>query len=72
MKSTIFNIKQVKGVEILSKNDQKTILGQLQQQSCNLALCGCDCAGGITGPACCHFFIACLQGYFCYEEPQTS
>jgi hypothetical protein len=72
MKANIFNISHLKGVEVLSKKEQKNILGQIQQQSCNLSLCNCDCAGNITGPACCVYFIACLQVYLCYDEPATS
>lgn len=60
MKSNILNIK---GVEVLSKQSQKEVLGQAK--GCNLSLCGCDCAGNVTGPSCCNFYIGCPQVYTC-------
>lgn len=63
MKSDILNIK---GVEILSKQSQKEVLGRIGGGgSCNLSLCGCDCTGSVTGPLCCYAHINCLHVITC-------
>ena len=46
MKSRLLNIS---GVQELSKESQKSIVGQAGKH--DLSLCGCDCAGSVTGPA---------------------
>lgn len=62
MKRLILNIE---GVKPISKEAQKTILGGAGGGGCNLSKCGCDCAGNVTGPICCVYYIACPQIYTC-------
>jgi hypothetical protein len=52
------------GVEILSREQQKMIVGQAK---IDLSKCGCDCAGSVTGPSYCAGQIACTQGYTCQD-----
>ena len=59
MKTSILNIT---GVEVLSNESLKMIKGQ---GTPNLSLCGCDCAGSVTGPKYCANYIACPQIYTC-------
>jgi hypothetical protein len=61
MKNKILSLS---GVEILSREQQKTIMGQAK---IDLSKCGCDCAGGVTGPYYCNLYIACPQVYTCQE-----
>ena len=62
MKNNFLNIT---GAEILSKAQQKTIIGQA---SIDLSKCGCSCSGSVTGPAYCITQIACLQVYTCKDQ----
>ena len=52
------------GIEILSREQQKMIVGQ---SKFDLSKCGCDCAGSVTGPFYCAGQIACLQVYTCQD-----
>jgi hypothetical protein len=63
MKTNILNIA---GVEVLSKENLKTIKGQ-GFAAVDLSLCGCSCSGSVTGPKYCVYYIACLQVYTCQE-----
>lgn len=58
MKNNLLNIK---GIQVLSKENQKEITGKAS----GWGSCGCDCAGNVTGPAYCHKIMACLQVYTC-------
>ena len=62
MKKQILNVA---GSAILSKKAQKEITGG--GGTPDLSLCGCDCAGGVTGPFYCFKYIACPQVYTCTE-----
>lgn len=64
MKSKFLNIK---GAEILTKENQKTILGGISGNY-DLSKCGCSCSGSVTGPFYCIRFIACPQVYTCNQE----
>ena len=64
MKSKFLNIK---GVEVLSKENQKNILGGVSGPY-DLSKCGCSCSGSVTGQFYCVQFIACPQVYTCKEE----
>lgn len=64
MKNKFLNIA---GVEVLSKNQQKEIIGQAGGGNVDLSKCGCDCAGAVTGPVYCHMYIACPQVYTCKD-----
>ena len=62
-------LSSIKGAQILSKDSQRKIVGQIG--SCkllDLSLCGCDCAGRVTGPFYCNGCIACLQVYTCGDD----
>jgi hypothetical protein len=50
----------IKGVSVLSRAEQQSVGGGY-----DLSLCGCDCAGNVTGPKYCPWFIACPQVYTC-------
>lgn len=63
MKTNILNIA---GVEVLSKENLKTIKGQ-GFTAVDLSLCGCSCSGSVTGPKYCVYYIACPQVYTCQE-----
>lgn len=63
MKTNILNIA---GVEVLSKENLKTIKGQGFKEV-DLSLCGCSCSGSVTGPKYCVYYIACPQVYTCQE-----
>jgi hypothetical protein len=52
------------GVEVLSKESQKLIIGQA---GIDIRKCGCSCSGAVTGPAYCASLIACTQGYNCTD-----
>jgi len=64
MKTTILNIS---GVEVLSKEAQKNIIGQGKGGNPDLSLCGCSCSGAVTGPSYCVQYIACPQVYTCND-----
>lgn len=64
MKSKLLNIQ---GAELLSRDAQKTIVGSGKGNP-DLSLCGCDCAGSVTGPWYCSNYIACPQVYTCQDE----
>lgn len=63
MKSKLLNIQ---GLEILSKANQKSILGGASGNY-DLSKCGCSCSGSVTGPFYCHKLIACPQVYTCND-----
>lgn len=56
---------KISNVEVLSRVNLKTIQGSAVV---DLSLCGCDCAGAVTGPAYCSIYFACLQVYTCQDE----
>jgi hypothetical protein len=56
------NLLHIKGVSTLSREEQKSVAGGF-----DLSLCGCDCAGNVTGPLYCFGQIYCLQVYTCNE-----
>ena len=56
---------KVKGIQVLSKKDQNSIIGGIGGSKPDLSKCGCDCAGNVTGPKYCGLFIACPQIYTC-------
>ena len=62
MKTSLLNLP---GVEVLSRESQKTILGQAGKP--DLSLCGCSCSGAVTGPYYCIQYIACPQVYTCND-----
>ncbi|MPT34739.1 hypothetical protein [Flavobacterium sp. WV_118_3] len=65
MKTNLLNIS---GVQVLSKENQRQILGQvLVEEPHDLSKCGCSCSGSVTGPAYCSLYIGCLQVYNCGE-----
>ena len=59
------NLLKIKGVSALSRADQKSVSGGFGNP--DLSLCGCDCAGRVTGPIYCNWYIACPQVYTCEE-----
>jgi hypothetical protein len=59
------NVLNIKGATVLSRNEQKSLNGGI---GVDLTLCGCDCAGSVTGPSYCEFFFGCLQVYTCGDE----
>ena len=61
MKSQILNVV---GSQVLSKKSQQEIKGGISGKP-DLSLCGCDCAGNVTGPFYCSFYIGCTQQYDC-------
>ncbi|QHI35280.1 hypothetical protein IMCC3317_06260 [Kordia antarctica] len=63
MKNNILNIK---GATAISKEGQSQINGGAS--GCNSSKCGCDCAGRVTGPACCQLIWGCLQVYTCGSD----
>ena len=60
MKSKILNVV---GSQILSKKAQKEVKGGAG--GFDISLCGCDCAGNVTGPKYCPLLIGCPQVYTC-------
>ena len=64
MKANLLNIA---GVQVLSKENQKAIVGQGGIKNHDLTLCGCSCSGAVTGPFYCDLYIACPQVYTCQE-----
>ena len=57
----------ITGATVLSSKQQKNIEAGAGGLGGNvdLSLCGCDCAGRVTGPFYCSFYIACPQVYTC-------
>ncbi|UUC44443.1 hypothetical protein [Flavobacterium cerinum] len=62
MKTNILNIA---GVQVLSKESQRAVVGQAGGKNPDLSLCGCSCSGAVTGPFYCSDYIACPQVYTC-------
>jgi len=62
MKTNLLNIT---GVQVLSKDHQKAVVGQAGGKNHDLSLCGCSCSGSVTGPFYCIQYIACPQVYTC-------
>lgn len=59
-------ILNVAGSAILSKKAQQNVKGGKGGISKpDLSKCGCDCAGSVTGPKYCGFYMACPQVYTC-------
>lgn len=58
------NVLKISSLKVLSPTEQKNIIGTADN---NPALCGCDCAGNVTGPIYCRKLIACLQVYTCND-----
>lgn len=63
MKSNFLNLK---GISILSKQQQKLFIGG-SFDLVESIICGCDCAGNVTGPTMCSSVINCPQVYTCDE-----
>jgi len=59
------NLLKIKGVSALSRSEQQSVEGGFGTP--DLSLCGCDCAGNVTGPKYCPFYIGCPQVYTCEE-----
>ncbi|GEM_PF-214980 len=65
MKTNLLNIT---GVEVLSKENQRQIFGQVfVEETGPISNCGCSCSGAVTGPAYCNRIMACPQVYTCGE-----
>ena len=63
------NILNIKGATAISKANQSTINGGAGWGSGgDLSKCGCDCAGRVTGPKYCPWFMACPQVYTCGSD----
>lgn len=63
MKSKILNVA---GSQVLTKKAQQEIKGGIGGfGGPDLSKCGCDCAGNVTGPKYCVFYMACPQVYTC-------
>ena len=61
-------ILNIKGAKEISKQAQSQINGGISinlDPNVDLSKCGCDCAGRVTGPLYCNWFIACPQVYTC-------
>lgn len=64
------NILNIAGATAISKANQSTINGGKGfPRECSG--CGCDCAGRVTGPACCQVTIGCPQVYTCNDDIQN-
>lgn len=59
------NLLNIEGATLLSRNEQKSLTGGI---GIDLSLCGCDCAGAVTGPAYCELYMACPQVYTCGND----
>lgn len=57
----------LKNAKKLQKQDLKNIMGGVSG-NLDLSLCGCDCAGAVTGPKYCGQYIACPQVYTCNQS----
>lgn len=63
MKKQILNIL---GSEVLSKKAQQEIKGGAGGGGTpDMEMCGCDCAGNVTGPKYCSYIMSCPQVYDC-------
>lgn len=59
-------LRSITGATVLSSKQQKNIEGGAGGGgNVDLSKCGCDCAGRVTGPFYCSFYIACPQVYTC-------
>ncbi|MBO6183410.1 hypothetical protein NAL32_07930 [Chryseobacterium sp. Ch-15] len=56
----------LKNAKKLKQADLKNIVGGVSGNP-DLSLCGCDCAGSVTGPLYCGNYIGCLQVYTCKD-----
>ena len=59
------NLLNIEGASLLSRSEQKSLTGGA---GIDLSLCGCDCAGAVTGPSYCGFFFGCPQVYTCGDD----
>lgn len=65
MKTNLLNIT---GVQVLSKENQRSIYGQVfVEEPIDLSKCGCSCSGAVTGPSYCDRYFGCPQVYTCGE-----
>ncbi|GGG30149.1 hypothetical protein GCM10011344_33850 [Dokdonia pacifica] len=56
----------ISGAVTLNSKQQKDVLGGAGGGPDGEAMvCGCDCAGNVTGPSYCSFIISCPQIYTC-------
>lgn len=64
------NTLKIKNAQQLSRDEQRAILGGAGGGTTppDLSLCGCDCAGSVTGPSYCIKYIACPQVYTCDDD----
>lgn len=60
-------LKAISGASILNSKQQKDIVGGISGDP-DLSKCGCDCAGRVTGPFYCGFYIGCPQVYTCGDD----
>lgn len=66
------NILNIKGVTVISKESQSQISGGAGWPAPGNLICGCDCAGRVTGGIACYFSnFACPQVYTC-DDAQTA
>ena len=61
------NLLSISGASVLTNKQQKDIVGGISG-NVDLSLCGCDCAGRVTGPFYCGFYLACPQVYTCGDD----
>lgn len=59
------NFLNINGATILTKSEQKSLNGGI---GIDPSLCGCDCAGNVTGPKFCEFIMGCPQVYTCGND----
>ncbi|MCD1116861.1 hypothetical protein [Chryseobacterium turcicum] len=57
----------LKNAKKLKQADLKNIVGGVKGGNPDLSLCGCDCAGTVTGPEYCPQYFGCLQVYTCKD-----
>lgn len=55
----------LKNAKKLNKKDLKNMVGG--EINHDITLCGCDCAGAVTGPAYCLNYMGCPQVYTCND-----
>lgn len=60
-------LKAISGASVLNSKQQKDIVGGISGKP-DLSLCGCDCAGAVTGPFYCPYYIGCPQVYTCDDD----
>jgi hypothetical protein len=60
-------LTSISGAAILSSKQQKEVLGGKGGGGIDVEvqICGCDCAGNVTGPSYCSFIMGCPQVYTC-------